>query len=352
MNVSDVTLWGGGNSFAGNTGSCPTGPLVEANPVAASQGLTSGNQAYHHFLLIGYGGACANTVGIVFQGGVTGIDYVQSDGFGGIPCKVNGPLQAPSNGLFCGDGVSISMDVAANGILSSFNGTYGPGGATNGCIVQVETGGTYYGFADEIGYGAGSSFVSGSAGVCLNGGTAYLNGDIINLQGNTNGICAYTYSASGSVLYTQNTTCKDTTATSSQWAICSTCKVYDEGGNNFNTTNAMSLTAGGLLIADGHQMVAACTGTATSSTTLGLYGSGPNATTTACTNATIGGGVVMAGPRTLSNLLVTAGTGGFNSSSGVFTILKNGSGTALTCTTGTGTSCSDERTQSPQWLAT
>jgi len=44
---------------------------------------------------------------------------------------------------------------------------------------------------------------------------------------------------------------------------------------------------------------------------------------------------------TLLNLQVTAGTGGVNASSGAVTVLKNGSATTLTCTVGTGTSCSD-----------
>jgi len=44
---------------------------------------------------------------------------------------------------------------------------------------------------------------------------------------------------------------------------------------------------------------------------------------------------------TLKALIVSAGTGGVNASSGVVTVLKNGSTTTMTCTLGTGTSCTD-----------
>jgi hypothetical protein len=84
----------------------------------------------------------------------------------------------------------------------------------------------------------------------------------------------------------------------------------------------------------------ACTGTATSSSTLGLYSLGELAATT-CTSTVVNIGQVMNRAGTLVNLQATAGTGGVNASSGVFTVLKNGSGTTLICTMGTATSCSD-----------
>jgi hypothetical protein len=44
---------------------------------------------------------------------------------------------------------------------------------------------------------------------------------------------------------------------------------------------------------------------------------------------------------TLKNLSVAASTAGAVSGSGVITVLKNGTGTGITCTLGTGTSCTD-----------
>ena len=84
-----------------------------------------------------------------------------------------------------------------------------------------------------------------------------------------------------------------------------------------------------------------CTGTATSSSTLGLYGIGPNETLTTCTSTTIGCGIPMTQARTVSTLQVTATHAGVNASSGVVTVLKNGSATTIRCTIGTGTSCND-----------
>ena len=49
----------------------------------------------------------------------------------------------------------------------------------------------------------------------------------------------------------------------------------------------------------------------------------------------------MSQPRTVNLLWVNAATGGVSASSGVVTLYKNGSATALTCTLGTGTSCTD-----------
>lgn len=83
-----------------------------------------------------------------------------------------------------------------------------------------------------------------------------------------------------------------------------------------------------------------CTGTATSSATLGLLGLGTQAIGT-CTSTVTSVGPVMSHAGVIKTLTVAAGTGGFNSSSGVFTVLKNGSATTLTCTTGVATSCTD-----------
>jgi hypothetical protein len=84
----------------------------------------------------------------------------------------------------------------------------------------------------------------------------------------------------------------------------------------------------------------ACTGTAVASSTLGLEGLGTFAVGT-CTSTTVTVGIPMTRAGTLRNLSVSAGTGGVNTSSGGFTVLKNGAATTITCTCGTGTSCSD-----------
>jgi hypothetical protein len=111
----------------------------------------------------------------------------------------------------------------------------------------------------------------------------------------------------------------------------------DLGGNSFN----IPATIQGTLIADGHSLLGSCTGVATASSTLGLYGTGPNETLTTCTSTTIGSGVVISQARTLGPLRVTVTAAGVNASSGVVTVLKNGGATTITCTLGTATSCLD-----------
>lgn len=102
--------------------------------------------------------------------------------------------------------------------------------------------------------------------------------------------------------------------------------------------SALLTEAAGSVIAS--QVIAgSCTGTATSSATLGLFGAG-NLSTTTCTSTTVNLGPAMRA-GTLRSLAVTVSTGGVNSSSGVFKVLDNGTATGITCTLGTSTSCSD-----------
>lgn len=83
-----------------------------------------------------------------------------------------------------------------------------------------------------------------------------------------------------------------------------------------------------------------CTGVGTASSTLGLYGLGQFATP-ACTSTVVNLGQVMAKAGTAYALYATATAAGTNASSGVVTVLKNNVPQTLTCTIGTGTSCSD-----------
>lgn len=144
-------------------------------------------------------------------------------------------------------------------------------------------------------------------------------------------------------LYLRDTKVNGSAATSTAINLsASTGILYDLGGNTITGTTApLAFTAGAQIIADGHSVNGACTGVATASQTLGLYGTGPNETTTTCTSTTIGSGQVMQRAGTLQFLVGTASAAGTAAGSGVLTVLKNGSGTALTCTYGTTTACSD-----------
>jgi hypothetical protein len=83
-----------------------------------------------------------------------------------------------------------------------------------------------------------------------------------------------------------------------------------------------------------------CSGTASSSTTLGLYGAGQFATP-ACTSTVVNLGIPARKAGTITGLNVTASHAGVSSSSGVVTVSVNNSPSVVTCTIGTGTGCQD-----------
>lgn len=117
--------------------------------------------------------------------------------------------------------------------------------------------------------------------------------------------------------------------------------VNDRGGNtNLGSGTGINPTTAAF-IADGHSLKGTCTGVVTAASTLGLYGTGPNETTTTCTSTTIGSGQPTNGSRTLTLLTVTATAAGVNASSGLVSVVINGTPSATAkCTIGTGTSCS------------
>lgn len=82
-----------------------------------------------------------------------------------------------------------------------------------------------------------------------------------------------------------------------------------------------------------------CTGTATSSSTIILPSA---ASAMACTTTTTNVKIPIGAGHVLKNLMVHASHAGVNSSSGVVTVERNSAvSTTLTCTIGTGTTCSD-----------
>lgn len=106
---------------------------------------------------------------------------------------------------------------------------------------------------------------------------------------------------------------------------------YALAGTNNQMLNITARTSTGSMV-----FSQACSGTATSATTLALQWFGG-----ACTSAATGAQARVSNAGTLSNMRVGCGTAGASASSGAFTLRVNGSGTALTCTVGAGTTCLD-----------
>jgi hypothetical protein len=117
--------------------------------------------------------------------------------------------------------------------------------------------------------------------------------------------------------------------------------VISGGGNRGYSAGTITNT-GNWIVQNGNQTRGSCTGVVgAGGGTFGLYGTGANVVLTTCTSALVGtGNIAPAG--TLQHLFVTATAAGNNAgTSGVFTVLVNGAASTITCTVGTGTSCSD-----------
>ncbi len=111
-----------------------------------------------------------------------------------------------------------------------------------------------------------------------------------------------------------------------------------------NTAFSASITVPSLngtlgMRSGGMQYQFGCNGTATASATLFLQG--PGGTPTTCTGTTQSVVPIAVVSGTLKNFRVRCGTAGIAGGSGAFTVLVSGAPSALTCTVGTGLSCSD-----------
>lgn len=166
-------------------------------------------------------------------------------------------------------------------------------------------------------------------------GQSYIDGSWI--KGAVAGQAVNCSTSGGQVIL--NGAVLDATA-STQPAIktVSGCNVINNAGTKFNSAYTLNL-ASGTYSSPGHSVVGSCTGTANASSTLGLYGTGPNATTTTCTSATIGSGIVSPGGATLQNLVVFSTAAG--TATAAVTVLRNGGATTITCSLSGVTSCID-----------
>ena len=192
-----------------------------------------------------------------------------------------------------------------------------------------------------------------SAGQCVDqsgttntAGTVYLSGDLIygGVNSGTHGMIIV--QSTSSAILTNGTLVKlvGSSATNSLFYFNSGGTVTDDGTETYTPGSGIfgqGAGSGWVFSGRGHNLAGACTGVGTAASTLGLYGTGPNETLTTCTSTTIGSGQVMQTAGTLNMLIATASAGGTNGSSGVVTVLKNGSGSTLTCTLGTSTFCAD-----------
>lgn len=274
-------------------------------------------------------GGGANTIGVNITGQTDIYTYAGSILFGSTVAKFS------NNNILFGDSFMIGNAYATNnacpfviaGTVSSASNVF------QGCL-SIQSGGITSNNTRYTDPNAAEGVVGMSANTFLNmlGNDEILGGSLaINAPASGIKIAAVNSVIGGtSVPGGQTSTIPVTLATGSSF--------YDIAGNTYGGSGNIWNLAGSF-IADGHSLKASCTGVATASQTLFPFGGGQNISTTTCTNTTAGTGTVIQGARTLRYMFVTAGSAGVNASSGVFTVVVNGSTNAATCTVGTGTSC-------------
>lgn len=210
-------------------------------------------------------------------------------------------------GLLCKGGQLYSLDnyplqpvlVQGGCTLNSQGGNFQAGGTNPG--LEVQSGGSFVGHEDTH---QGFTVDSGGFASASNQNFQPFSGATLTVNGN--------FTDLGANYWATN---QPTTGASGSWQASSSTTLL------FGT----------------------CRGTATSSSTLGLYGLG-QFSTQACTSTTVNQGqpyrsISRAGKA--STLACNASHGGVSASSGVVTVLKNAVATSITCTFGTGTACED-----------
>ena len=342
---ADFTVYGGGNTACGAGFNGKT--LVQIMGDATFSGT---NGLIKNVKLLGWCANTAGTKGLVLGSGtntIAGMDtydlWVENFGCSDV---VTNDAGSSSNQISWNGGSYWSNSGCAPILTHAGTSTFKSSKSYNGTIASSGqklvslTGGGVYISSGDILIGANSQSTINFDAV---GGIAMVSNDVIN-SNNSNTFFA-TVSDSGTVYASSNNITIGSGARLTYADTSSTLSFYDLGGNKLIFGGSVSGNGPGALNwygkGNGDTFHAVCTGTATSSSTLGLFGSGPNETLTTCTSTTIGSGLVMQNAGKLINLIVTATHAGVNASSGVVTVLKNGATQTMTCTIGTGTTCSD-----------
>lgn len=241
-----------------------------------------------------------------------------------------------------GSGVNLTLDGQMTCIDCGFLGTFS-GISTPVDIIQ--SAGSYF-VCQSCGITTNSASATSPIGIRYTGNgntfthlvdTGFTNGvanpQFFSIQNNMSGgtLSArfdnvnFVHGSSGFSINDNNTGGAPTYIFDSQTRI-------DPTGWAFGGTNQPTI------VAAGHSLLGACTGVATASSTLGLYGTGPLLTTTTCTSTTIGGGEVMQRATTLSSLRCTSSA---TTVSVTCKVLVNGVASTITCTMTASTICTD-----------
>lgn len=335
------------NCLSGANGACIGNPNITDNENFSVWGNGARCAATHsvNLFVLGLAGRMINvdTVGWCAHGGgssLIGVDIIGATDiytYSGTNFFGSTEIQFQQNNIFFGNSNITGNAFSANNACAiNFAGAYSifsTGNTITGCTSMA---------AGAVFNSVNTTVNTAGAEACINFGAGTVNllgNDIICAIGVTSQPTLFS-NVSGGRVNAQNSSIGGGSGTAVNVSMVAGDTFSDLGGNTFPSTGAAGIwNLGGSWLAEGHSVKGTCTGVATASSTLGLYGTGPNETLTTCTSTTIGSGVQVQGARSIKYLYVTAGTGGTNASSGVVTVTKNGSGTTFTCTLGTGTTC-------------
>lgn len=243
--------------------------------------------------------------------------------------------------IWCNGAACLGENNGGNATLKTSGGNMYDLFGTYGGMYTTGAGSALHGFGSQSAANSGSF---GSSSCDHNGGeTVFLEQGVVGWgTPGTNGI-GFQFNSTGSgaqcSLYSfmsnfnggaSGSSLKSQAAGIGNWV--------DFGGNGFAGPVNFQGTYSNMTALN---VFGACTGVVTASSTLGLYGTGPNVTATTCTSTTVGTGILMNKNATVYELLATSTVAGVNASSGAVTVLKNGAAQTMTCTMGTGTACQD-----------
>lgn len=354
IHLTTMYIWGSGigNIGAGFNGKFAaelTGGAAQANPYAQD------------VVISGWGGNTAGFGGLVMdEASEVYVKNVTINAAGSQACFIetlNANSFVNAFQLECVSGSAnpcgLKLDIA--GYVNSYGGQYGNCNASSTTGMLLE-GGTFNSFGDQIGFYGSSAYTGGtitggfSLGANLTKSTFNGNGSFLLNQTN-NGFNLSLAGTTGSQFNLQNVTIltTGTAGTALKGGAGDTDVLNDLGGNKITTVSAGTLTSG--QVKGPNLITSRCSGTATSSTTLFLQNMLGATGVPNCTNTTASVVFVSPSAGNILGLYVTATAGGVSASSGVVTVFKNGSSTAVTCTVGTATSCSFNAGASPVTVA-
>jgi hypothetical protein len=305
-----------------------------------------------HVMCINEGAGNANITGLIYSFQVF-IDQYDNSGCGGIG------MQSDANGaagniwyraVVEDSGTTALNMTVAGGDISCFgcNFSMPQSGITNKITVTNASNGTLRMYGGKIlpaniaaSSNAGMTLYKDTGGGSLFADSTFFQGNIGSGSNNNAGLwCA----AAGCKISVINGSALQSQSAAFAYADTAGGTLYIDSSST-TTTPFSNGAISGSIAAEGHSLFGSCTGTALAAGgTFGLYGTGPNITSTTCgglSAGTVGAGVVASKNGTLQSLIVTATGAGSGAGSGVVTVMKNGATTTLVCTIGTGTSCND-----------